>query len=84
MSGTDRRANWAHHIDQIIRSKHYTWLGEGLAGEPLETALIEMTADIMHMCRRQGISWEHVVERSRKQFFREEQMALDFSSENTN
>ena len=66
------RAGWAHHVEQIIRSQHYTWIGEGLGGEPLGDALTDMMADIMHICARQGISWEELVARSRAQFEGEE------------
>jgi hypothetical protein len=66
------RDNWDHHVDEIIRSQHYTWLGEGLGGEPLSEALTDMMADIMHICRREGLSWERLVAHSRAQFEREE------------
>ena len=38
MSGR-RNSEWSQHIDQIIRSRHYTWLAEGLGGEEPESAL---------------------------------------------
>ena len=66
------RARWDRHVDQVIRSQHYTWLGEGLAGEPLSSALTDIMADIMHICDRQGMSWEQLLARSRAQFEREE------------
>ncbi len=66
------RARWDRHVDQVIRSQHYTWLGEGLAGEPLGAALTDIMADIMHICARQGMSWEQLLARSRAQFEREE------------
>lgn len=66
------RAGWKNHIQQIVRSQHYTWIGEGLGGEPLAEALTDMMADIMHICASQGISWEDLVARSREQFDREE------------
>lgn len=67
-----RRADWSRHIDQIIRSRHYTWIGEGLGGEPLETALVDITTDLMHICRREGISWEYVLSEAARQFEQEE------------
>jgi hypothetical protein len=67
-----RRVQWDRHVDQIIRSQHYTWLGEGLAGETPQVALADILTDIMHMCARQGISWEDLAARSRAQFEREE------------
>jgi hypothetical protein len=66
------RDGWDRRIDQVIRSQHYTWLGEGLAGQPLSQALTDMVTDIMHICVRQGTSWENLVTRSRAQFEREE------------
>jgi hypothetical protein len=56
----------------VIRSQHYSWLGEGLAGEPPAEALTDIITDIMHICRRQGISWESLLTRSRAQFESEE------------
>jgi hypothetical protein len=66
------RAHWERHVDQIIRSQHYTWLGEGLGGATPDAALAEILTDIMHICARQGISWENLAARSRAQFEREE------------
>jgi len=66
------RARWDRHVEQVIRSQHYTWLGEGLAGEPLSEALTDIMSDIMHICARQGMSWEQLLARSRAQFEREE------------
>jgi hypothetical protein len=66
------RDSWDRHVDQIIRSQHYTWLAEGLGGQPLSIALTDIVTDIMHICARQGMSWENVVTRSRAQFEREE------------
>ena len=72
---TRNRLYWHRHIDQVIRSQHYTWLGEGLAGTPTGPALQDILADIMHICAREGISWENLVARSRAQFDREEAAA---------
>ena len=66
------RINWAHHIDQIIRTQHYTRLAEGLAGEPPEEVVVEIVADLMHLCKRQGISWQALVEQSLALYEREE------------
>lgn len=66
------RDNWSHHIDQILRSKHYTWIAEGLGGAPLEDALVAITADVMHMCHRAGMSWEELAARSEHLCNREE------------
>ncbi len=66
------RSIWNRHVDQVVRSQHYTWLGEGLAGEPLAEALTDIICDMMHICARQGLSWDQLVARSRAQFEREE------------
>jgi hypothetical protein len=66
------RDSWDRHVDQIIRSQHYTWLAEGLGGQPVSVALTDIVTDIMHICARQGMSWENLVTRSRAQFEREE------------
>lgn len=60
------RNDWSHHIEQILRSKHYTWIAEGLGGAPLKEALISITADVMHMCRRTGMSWEELAAQSER------------------
>jgi len=74
---TENRVHWDRHVEQVIRSKHYTWLGEGLAGEPLAEALTDIMADIMHICVREGLSWEQLLSRSRAQFEREETQIAD-------
>ena len=58
------RTHWSHHIDQIVRSRHYTWLAEGLGGEPTEEALAKIMTDIRHICRREGISFDDLLEQS--------------------
>ncbi|HLQ44144.1 MAG TPA: hypothetical protein VK137_05410 [Planctomycetaceae bacterium] len=66
------RDDWSHHIDQILRSKHYTWIAEGLGGAPLRQALVSITADVMHMCHRSGVTWEQLVSESERLCEREE------------
>jgi hypothetical protein len=70
MSGRNREG-WDRHVNQVIRSQHYTWLGEGLGGVPLPEALCDIVADIMHICARQGMSWDELVHRGRAQYERE-------------
>jgi hypothetical protein len=60
------RGDWSRHIDQVIRSKHYTWIAEGFAGASVETALVSITTDLMHMCRRAGLRWEDLVAQSQR------------------
>ncbi|MBI2477248.1 MAG: hypothetical protein HYV60_00935 [Planctomycetia bacterium] len=66
------RKNWSHDVDEVIRSRHYNWLGYGLGGDPVEQAMATLTADIMHICKRRGIPWRTVLERGREQFEQEE------------
>ena len=66
------RHNWIHHVEDVARSRHYTWLPEGLGGEPVDKAMTFLTADIMHICKRAHLSWEAVLERAHAQFLREE------------
>lgn len=71
------RAHWDRNVDHVIRSLHYTRLGEGLAGERPYAALTEMLADIQHICVRQGIGWDTLVAHSQAQFEREEAQAAE-------
>ena len=63
---TSPRGDWSRHIDQILRSKHYTWIAEGLGGRPLDAALVSITTDLMHMCQRSGLSWDQIVAESER------------------
>ncbi len=69
------REQWLSHVKDVIRSRHYTWLPEGLGGEPVDVAMTYLVTDIMHVCRRAGISWEDVLAKSQEQFQREEAAA---------
>ena len=66
------RNHWSQEIDDVIRSKHYTWLAMGLGGDPVEDAMTTLLVDIMHICKRQAIDWEQMVEKSRTRFEMEE------------
>ena len=66
------RREWSQKVDDVVRSRHYTWLGRGLGGEPLEQAMASLTADMMHICQRQGIPWKRVLEEAKNQFEQEE------------
>lgn len=67
------RQNWSRHIAEVIRSRHYTWLGEGLSEESLRDALATMTTNILHICRREGIDVEAFLESCVTQCDAEEQ-----------
>lgn len=71
------RENWDQKIEDVLRSRHYTWLGRGLGGDPVDEAMIALTADIMHICKRHGIDWDWLVEQSRTKFEQEESELLE-------
>jgi len=70
------RSDCSSKIDDVIRSRHYTWLCRGLGGDPIERAMIELTADVMHICRRKGIDFSWLVEQSEARCEQEEQERL--------
>lgn len=72
MNRTSRR-NWTRKVDQVIRSRHYGWLAEARDGDPIEDVITDVTADVMHICKRKGISIEELIRRSKQQFEAEEQ-----------
>lgn len=71
------RENWSRHVRDIIRSRHYTWIGEGLGGQPLNDALAAMLTDIIHICRHEGISFENLVTQCQARCDAEEQAPLE-------
>ena len=66
------RRNWFRKVADVIRSRHYTWLGEGLGGDPVDEAMVTLTADVMHVCKRQGIDIDWLIEQSKAKFEYEE------------
>jgi hypothetical protein len=66
------REDWLQHVQSIIRSRHYTWLPEGLGGEPVDVAMTWVLTDVRHICKLAGISFDEILERSGKQFEAEE------------
>ncbi|MCA9069655.1 MAG: hypothetical protein KDA84_12060 [Planctomycetaceae bacterium] len=66
------RSQWLDHVQSVIRSRHYSWLPEGLAGEPVDIAMTYLLTDIMHVCQRTGASFDSVLEQARIQFQDEE------------
>ena len=69
------RQNWAPHVNRILRSRHYTWIGDGLAGHKVEHALTRILVDAMHMCQRENLDWDSVLADSKCQFLEEEKQA---------
>jgi hypothetical protein len=66
------RRNWFRKVADVIRSRHYTWLGQGLGGAPVDEAMVTLTADVMHVCKRQGIDINWLIEQSKAKFEQEE------------
>tara|TARA_R110002072_G_scaffold145460_1_gene291952 strand:- start:103559 stop:103807 length:249 start_codon:yes stop_codon:yes gene_type:complete len=67
-----QRDHWLEHVDEIIRSRHYTWLPQGLGGEPVDEAMSWLVTDIMHICKRSGVDWEDILQRGQARFQKEE------------
>jgi hypothetical protein len=66
------RSEWMDHVRSVLRSRHYQWLPEGLGGEPVDVAMTYMLTDIRHVCRMGGINFDELLERSRREFLKEE------------
>ncbi len=66
------RSNWLDHVQNVLRSRHYTWLPEGLGGEPVDVAMTYLVTDVMHVCKQAGVSFEDVLRASRQQYEQEE------------
>lgn len=69
---TVSRSDWENHIEDVVRSRHYTWLPSGLGGEPVNAAMSYLVTDIMHVCLRTGTSWEKVLAEATARFEQEE------------
>jgi len=63
---SQQRENWLRHVDDIIRSRRYTWIGEGLGGRDVPEAMSQIMTDVMHICDREGISLEELLAESRR------------------
>ena len=63
---SQQRENWLRHVDDIIRSRRYTWIGEGLGGRAVPEAMSQIMTDVMHICDREGISLEELLAESRR------------------
>jgi hypothetical protein len=69
---TVKREDWLNGVDDVIRSRHDTWISQGLGGVPVDEAMSWLVADIMHICRRAGVDWEDVLKQGRSRFQQEE------------
>lgn len=66
------RQHWTEHVNDVIRSRHYTWIPEGLGGESPEVAMTWIVTDVMHICRRTDTNFDDVMRLALEQFRREE------------
>lgn len=66
------RNHWLYHVKEIIRSRHYTWLPQGLGGESVEEAMTWLATDIMHVCKLAGVPVDRVLDRARLRCEKEE------------
>ncbi len=69
------RKNWAPHVNRILRSRHYTWIGDGLAGHNVEEAVTQILVDAMHLCRHEGLDWDGMLASASRQLHEEERIA---------
>ena len=60
-----KRENWFHRVQEVNRSRHYTWLAQGLGGEDAEEAMTWLTTDIMHLCEMAAIPFDRVLNHAR-------------------
>ncbi len=72
---TVSRTHWKDHIEDVVRSRHYTWLPSGLGGETAGAAMSYLVTDIMHVCLRTGVPWEKVLAEATARFEHEERNA---------
>ena len=72
--------SWRRHLDRVVRSRHYTWLAEGLGGKPLDEAMVTLLADIRHACEQNGVEWEEVLQESERQVRLERQELRESST----
>ena len=66
------RSKWLHHVEEVVRSRHYRWLPSGLGGEPVDVAMTYLMADIMHICKLTDTPFENVLAEAKKRFESEE------------
>lgn len=66
------RSDWRERLGEVVRSRHYTWLGEGLGGEPLDEAVVTLMADLMHICHCENHDFEMLLAQARVRCEQEE------------
>ncbi|MBI1312210.1 hypothetical protein GC176_13045 [bacterium] len=70
---------WQHRIEEIIRSRHYTWIAEGLGGDEVSVALQQILSDAMHVAHHAGLDWDNIYQAAQQQFEQEELEAVAHS-----
>ena len=65
------RTAWRRHVQNVLRSRHYTRLCEGLGGEPVEIAVESLLTDIRHLCHLADVSFDELLQQSQEQFDQE-------------
>lgn len=66
------RTKWMDHVEQVVRSRHYSWLPSGLGGEPVDVAMTCLVTDIMHICKLTDTPFDAVLAAAQKRFDSEE------------
>lgn len=66
------RSHWFEHVRDIVRSRHYTWMAEGLGGAPIDVAMRQLLTDIHHVCDMADIPFDDVLAESREQYENEQ------------
>lgn len=69
---TVNREQWLHHVEEVVRSRHYTWLPSGLGGESVDVAMTFLLTDILHICKLTDTQFEDVLTSAKRQFRAEE------------
>lgn len=72
-----KRDNWQRRVSNVIRSRHYQWLAECRDGDPVAEVVKDVATDLMHICKQEGITWEQLMEASRRQFEHEEAKVMN-------
>lgn len=70
-----RHQNREERTRQILRSRHYTRIAEGLAGATPNVALLEILTDIVQICDHRGISFAGLIHESRERISKEKSAA---------
>ena len=61
------RTAWRRHAQNVLRSRHYMRLCEGLGGAPPDLAMTALLTDIRHLCDLSGLDFEDLLEKSQLQ-----------------